>query len=225
MQLLPEDWRKRFFVLTGGDAAGKSTLLEAVARLRPDWAVGGLDPSAWLPDSRLPHLEIFARLHPREVLHDLEPHARATMLLNLLASHWEYWTRPRLAAGQVVVLDSYYYRFYIKERLRGIVPDYFYAALDSLPDAGTVILARVDPTVAFRRRQRFCVHEVYSESTEADFVRFQGDVLANLRDLCRGRCQEWLEIDAERPPEAVARDFVSCVEEKLIGVSHDASAA
>lgn len=226
MQPLPEAWQQRFFVLSGGDAAGKSTLLQSVAKLRPDWAVGGLDPSTWLPDERLPHLEFFSRVHPREVLHGLTPHARATLLLNLLASHWEYWTRPRLAAGKVVVLDSYYYRFYIKERLRNIVPDFFYAALESLPDAGTVILARVDPAVAFRRRQRFCVHETYSESTEADFIRFQNDVLTGLRGLCQARCNTWLEIDAEQPAESAARDFVASVEAQLEKVSaYDVSSA
>lgn len=220
MVTLPEDFRRRFFVLTGGDAAGKSTLLARVAALRPGWAVGGLDPATWLPDARLPHLDVFARLHPREILHGLAPHARASLLQHLLACHWEYWTRPRLEAGQVVVLDSYYYRFYIKEKLRGIVPDYFYAALESLPDAGTVVLARLDPAVAFRRRPGFCVHEVYSESTEADFLRFQNDVLAALETLCRARCGHWLELDADRDGDELARDFVALVEAQLKESGH-----
>lgn len=205
----------KFVVLTGGDGVGKSTLLKTVAKLRPDWSVGSLDPEDWLPQSALPHMAWATLRHPRTVIHDLLPMSRATTLLNYISCHYEYWIKPRLVAGDVVIVDSYYYRFYVKEKLKGKMPDFFARALELLPDARLAVIATLSPDICFSRRDEICVHEIYDSPSRDDFVRFQQDVVESLSSLCRERCRQSVNIDANCPGEQLAENFIRVVSDNI----------
>ncbi len=205
----------RFFVLTGIDAAGKTTLLSHLGRRRPDWEIGSYEPSDWLPNTKLPHFDWALQVHPRRVVHDLQPHARAALLLSIILTHFQYWIRPRLEDGKVVVMDSYYYRFCAKERRRAIVPEFFYEALRTLPDADTAIIAEVAPEIAFERKAVLDLHEYDRNPSAEDFVRFQSDVSTILKDLCQRGCACVKTIDATASIDSAVAALINTVEARL----------
>ena len=207
--------RRRLFVLTGGDGVGKTTVLREVAKRRPEWEVGSYRPADWLPHRALPHLDWQLERHPRTVVHALEPASRAALLLTIMMSHWEVWLRPRLEAGRVVLMDSYFYRFYAKERVRRSSPEFFHRALEALPDAGTVFLADLPPRDAAERLERFDVYEVRESATIDDFVAFQLEVRAALEDLLARRSCRVENLDAAGPPGEVAGRLITRIEHRL----------
>ena len=212
MQNIPTD---NFFVLTGGDRVGKSTLLASLASSHPEWEIAGLNPQDWLPVPDLPHLDWALDRHPRTVIHHLTPIARATTLLNYIACFYEYWLQPRLLDGKVVIVDSYYYRFYIKEKLKQLVPDFFYQALDLLPNANTAVIATLAPEIAYQRRDEFCVHERYEGDSIKSFLDFQSDVSTELSYLCNERCVSTQFIDANQPPDKLLQAFIDIVQQQI----------
>lgn len=206
---------ENFFVVTGIDAAGKSTLLKRLTELRPDWSVGSYEPDCWLPQADLPQFEWARNRHPRDVVHQLEPFSRASFFLHMIFCHWEYWIKPRLLDGRVVVIDSFYYRFYAKEKIRGLAPDFFYQALDRLPDPHTVVFADVTPEIAARRRSQFDVYEVDGTADVDGFHRFQKELTKGLIALCGDRCKRLCRIDAASTPERVAAELLETIEARL----------
>jgi len=205
----------RFFVVTGIDGAGKSSLLQRVRKLRPDWEVSSYQPADWLPHERLPHFDWEFERHPKEVVHQLAPRSRASFLLNMFFAHWDYWIAPRLAAGKVVVMDSYFYRFVAKERVLGRVPDFFYDAVSDLPGANVVLLASIAPEEAARRKTTFDTHEVFDESTEESFLAFQYAVLEHLEAICKESGSRVVSFDATASQEEVAAAVVHQIDEEL----------
>jgi thymidylate kinase len=206
---------ERFFVVSGGDGAGKTTMLERLAALRPEWEVGSYRPADWLPHERLPHFDWQLERHPKTVVHRLEPLSRAGFFLSMISAHWEYWILSRLEAGKVVVVDSYYYRFYAKERVRGSAPEPFYAVLELLPSAAALILAELAPERAAERKRSFDRYEVGSSADREDFLAFQRRVLEELRAVARRTGTPLVRLDADRPADEVAEDLAAIVEGRL----------
>jgi len=202
------------FILCGIDGAGKSTALERIAAERPEWEVGSYDPRSWLPQPELPHLDVLLECHPRDVLSRMEPVTGAVFLAQLVLAHYEHWLAPRLAAGAVVLLDSYHYRFHAKLAARHRAHTVFTDALLPLPRPELALLLEVDPREAARRKQQFDEHEYFEEPEEADFVRFQTAVWSRVRELCAADCRGTVALDGGRAPEQVARDVVAAIEER-----------
>ena len=215
----------RFFVVTGIDGAGKTSLLARLRELRPEWAISSYQPADWLPDAELPHFDWELERHPKTVVHRLHPGSRATFFLNMFFAHLEYWIKPRLEAGRVVVMDSYYYRFAAKERVLGRVPQFFYEALDELPEAGTIVVAELDPAVAAERKRVFDTHEVFDEPSEESFLAFQRAVVDELEPILEASGARLERVDASRPPEQLAREVLDRIESRLASIGAEESTA
>jgi len=207
----------KFFVVSGVDGAGKTTMLARVAAQRPEWQVGSYQPQDWLPQEQAAHFEWALSRHPKTVVHRLAPLSRAGFFLSMMSCHWDYWIQPRLEAGRVVVMDSYYYRFYAKEKVRGQAPDFFFRGLESLPSAATLILADLPLETAADRKQRFDPYEVAEVADREDFLAFQSRVLVELQAVCRRSETPLLRLDAARPQEEVGKRLVELIDRQLSG--------
>jgi len=207
---------QRFIVVTGIDGCGKTTLLANLARRRPDWAFGSYQPADWLPHSELPHWEWALRTHPKLIFNTLAPHSRAALFLSLVMAHWEYWIAPRLRSGRVVVMDSYYYRFYSKERVAGVVPNYFFKSLETLPKPRLILLLDLTPEEALLRKSELDAHEVDTEPTGAAFLRFQSAVRSHLYQCTQTGDAIVDVLDAGLSPDELADLALSRIERHLL---------
>jgi thymidylate kinase len=205
----------RLFVLTGIDGAGKSTALERLRRLRPQWAAGGYDPADWLPHSDLPELAELLDRHPREIVAELPLAERADFIAGLVSAHWRAWVEPRLELGGVVVLDSFHYRFRAKLALEGAPAAALERLAERLPVPRTVFLLAVDPAEAARRRVGFDRREHAGEASREGFVAFQTRLAAELGRLCGAEARELLAVDGSGSPSGVAERLIEAIERRL----------
>jgi len=208
---------RRLYVLTGIDGAGKSTALRRVAALRQEWAVGSYDPQDWLPQPELPDFDGFLERHPRELAADLSPPERDEFLARLILAHWRHWVRPRLESCRVVLLDSFHYRFRVKQALAGGPTRAMTEAVVSLPTPRAVVLLELEPRRAARRKLSFDRHECLEERTVEGFVRFQTVLGRELGGLCGTECRDLITVDGSGSIEDVVERLIDLVERRLQG--------
>jgi len=205
----------RLFVLCGIDGAGKTTMLRQAAARRPDWEVGSYEPKSWLPHPDLPHFAWCLEHDPRLVTAALTASTRAAFLASMVVTHFDYWVRPRLTAGSVVLMDSLHYRFLARAQVRGETTALLEAAAADLPWPDMLVLAELDPEVAARRKDGFDPHECSRDPTVGDFVAFQAEVQDALRRMGRTRVRSFSTLDASGPPDAAADQLIALLDPQL----------
>lgn len=99
-------------VLLGPDGAGKSTLLDAMPAKAPDWAYTRIEPMAVYDVLNAPR-----SVHPKHLIWGLPQTSRTMVLGQIVAAMFDRQVAPALAAGQVVVCDSYDIRYRAKEKV------------------------------------------------------------------------------------------------------------
>lgn len=105
-------------VVLGPDGAGKTTLLHSVAKASPGWTTVSANPEHLYPVPEADWYDWLSHTHPRSFFHKMCPLERSAFLATTLAVEYERYVKPALEAGRVVLCDSYWYRFYAKERLQ-----------------------------------------------------------------------------------------------------------
>lgn len=205
-----------FVVVTGPDGAGKTTALRYAAASRPHWRVGSYEPGDWLPHPALPHFDWMLQRHPRTVHQQLSPASRAALVAGLILGHVDTWLRPALDAGQTVLLDSYYLRFYAKEKVLGVVPAWFFEAFADLPVPDGVVQLELPLPIAFGRRPGPGPFEVDGPRTYEAYERFQQRVGEQVRALCAQLDCPVHSIDASAPVQTVGQALIAAVEQRLL---------
>lgn len=199
----------RLLVLTGIDGSGKSTTLSLLARENPDWEVGTYDPEAWVSSQALPHLEWMLKRDPREVVGHLPPVARASFLGHMILCHWDAWLRPRLESGATVLMDSFFFRFWARERAWAGEPELLANMLRNLPRVDGAVLLDVRPEIAAARKGGFDPNETGGpkdgDGARSAFVRFQEKVYVELQEACQRWSQRLAVISSNQSPETVSQ--------------------
>ncbi|RBM14138.1 AAA family ATPase [Streptomyces sp. PT12] len=140
-----------FWVLLGPDGAGKSSVMERLARTLPGWRLVSTDRAFVAPEHAL-----ITRL--RRDLHDhLLPGLGDAYSADLLAAVLQtavVHIRDQLRDGdprQPVLVDSYYYKILAKCRLAGVRDERLYSWWRSFPRPRRVLFLDVSPETAWRR--------------------------------------------------------------------------
>lgn len=165
-------------VLLGFDGSGKSTLL---ARLRAD----GIATSSWRDLQELPEMNFFrpVTLDPGRYRSALPPLTRAAYLLIALCAEYEILIEPRLNAGLLVVVESYYLRPLAKELVKAKAETGFLrTATAYMREPSDVVVLEVPPEVAFARKGMLLTANDVAQTDQAPtleaFASFQKEVLA-----------------------------------------------
>lgn len=201
-----------FVVILGDDGSGKSTLMNSLRSSRAAWRYVSADPRDLFPTPGLEFMNWTLRHHPREYLQVLRPYSRASLLLSILMLQFEYFIRPALVAGRVVVCDSYYFRFLAKERLLNPAGASVLEALRRLlPKPDLVVTLDVPEKECFRRKlKRLSTFEHIGPSSLSGFIALQVAVRRELSVLLRGITHATL--DGDRPIVVVANESVEIIE-------------
>ncbi|MFI0938723.1 dTMP kinase [Streptomyces sp. NPDC021020] len=177
-----------FTVLIGGDFAGKSTVLGALAAAHPEVQVLSTDEGFLGPR----HLQVgqLRRLAGRLLPHvggDYTPDFLAA-LFHAAVVHLRDELR-RCDPGRPVVMDSYYYKFLAKCRLAGAQESPLFAWWRSYPQPHRVIELEVPPATAWERCGRGAglnALEFYGASpVRPAFEDYQSDLRRLMREEVR----------------------------------------
>lgn len=196
--------RASFFSITGADGSGKSTLIAALARRYAEAGTRVHVASIWdllrLEAARFP-------LRPEQIdayLGALDSRSRTFFLLHCLS---ESLARARAADAEVILFDSYWYKYVASELARGKDAgddDPRLAAARTLPEPDGVILLDVDAARALGRKEKLSGYESgFAEGAgkEAAFKALN----ARAAELLRGwaETEGWTTLDAARSPDEV----------------------
>lgn len=167
----------RFLCLLGIDGSGKSALLEALRCRRRD--VVTVHWSQIVAGMTIPTLP--PGLGPVEVLRQLGPYARAAQLCYIAALEYDTVVRPALAEGQLVVVDSYWYKFSAKMNVLGLAAPFLELACRALPSPSRVVFLDTPPETACRRKPHPNFFECAGDPD--GFIPFQHAVRAEMLRL------------------------------------------
>lgn len=175
-----------FVVLLGPDYAGKSTVMRGLAAAEPSWRLLSVDEEFLAPEHAV--LTPLKMALVKETLPGLGAHHSADFVAALLQTAVVHLREQVLdrAAGNPVVVDSYYYKILAKCCLIGASAKPMFDWWREFPQPRRVVFLDVDPATAWARsghgasanRLEFHGPHVNRDS----FIEFQTDLRAAMLD-------------------------------------------
>ncbi len=186
----------RFLCLLGSDGSGKTTLLEALEQRHPEivtvhWKQ--LSYVTLLPD-------LFPGLDPPETFRRLGPLSRAAQFCYLAALEYEMLVAPAVEAGQVVIVDSYWYKFVGKMRLLGMAAPFLYEVCQSMPSPDHMLFLDTPLETARQRKSEMNFFDCNGHPDR--FVKFQSDLQEVMFGFIEGL--PMTRLDGLAPPDELA---------------------
>jgi len=191
-----KEWK--FSVITGIDYSGKTTILRYIgSREFPSLHWSDLHNIPWIR----PVLE-----KPYEIVFEMGPLSRASFLLLVASTMFEAMQKRR-----IVIVDSYWYRFYVKEKLYGLSELSILKTLFKLPKPESVFYVELSPEEALERSKgRFTQYETFGPSPE-DFIRFQTLLDKELRSLLHEQDLNVIYLDGRREIEELGEHIIKTI--------------
>jgi len=197
----PAAWRGVFVVFEGGEGAGKSTQVTALAdALRAEGrdVVVTREPGATEVGRRI-------RAMVLEGGDDLSPRAEALLYAADRAHHVATVVRPALARGAVVISDRYVDSSLAYQGAGRTLPVEEVSWLSSWATGGLkpdlVVLLDIDPAVGLRR---VASRGAGADRLESESVAFHERVRYAFLDLAAADPRRYLVLDATQPAEEIA---------------------
>ena len=210
----PPELHGHLCVLVGDDGAGKTSTLREIRALRPGWICTSLDPE---DISLLPGLEFLgggSAKHPRDYALAMKPYTRCLFLMTVIMLQEEYQILPGLQRGQVVVVDSYYYRLFAKELELNPRGAQLFAALPTcLTQPDLVVEVRVPLDTAFARKGGLTDLEYKGSDSLEGFKALQNAVRRRVAKLCAGVA--FTRVNGEQSMADVAASVIDKVEQAV----------
>ena len=196
----PFAWRGVFVVFEGGEGAGKSTQVTALAdALRAEGrdVVVTREPGATDVGRRIRSMVLDGD--------DLSPRAEALLYAADRAHHVATVVRPALARGAVVISDRYVDSSLAYQGAGRTLPVEEVSWLSSWATGGLkpdlVVLLDVDPAVGLRRA---AARGAAADRLESESVAFHERVRYAFLDLAAADPRRYLVLDATRPAEEIS---------------------
>ena len=213
-------------MLAGIDGAGKSATSQRVAELMADVPLVSLSHKQIATGDRLVERtmgEVADLLWPkidRSFVRSLPSLYRVHLHAAWYNLFVEYVLRPRLATGEVLILDSWYYKFFAHLVPFGYETAFLDVMFSHVPEPDLVVL--LDPPVdaVFERRDfgpiELGIYMEYPELGRDSFVHYQGQIREVALELARRRGWSVLAVGVDESldevaarVEALARDTVA----------------
>ena len=195
----------KLICITGADGAGKTTQITRVAEQLIRQGTKGLAVATiWdlmLDPETAPKIGVRSPADVDRLLGVLHPPART---LYFYLSFREVLTRALARGPQVILLNSYWYKYCATEIAHGADPGQSERLAEEIfPEPDLTFYLRVDPRDAFARKANLSSYETgfADPKTEAKFVDFQRRAQAFLEAQCEKRA--WIGLEASEPREAV----------------------
>jgi thymidylate kinase len=129
---------------------------------------------------------------------------------------------PRLARGDILIMDGWYHKFMAKLLLRGCRFEYLSTVFEHITRPDLVILLDVDVREVWKRKKDFRPHELglhhhYGELGESSFVDYQSNIFAQMSFLAGELGWRRIRLDVTAPIEENSQLLVDTINAICIG--------
>lgn len=208
-----------FITFEGGEGTGKST---QAARLREALVARGIGCVVTREPGGSPFAESVRELILSAQTADHAPLAQALLFYAARADHLATLIRPALAGGTWVICDRFSDSTRVYQGLAGGVPAATLAALDGIvvadtrPDLTIVLDMAAERGLERARRRRTGVgEEGGADRFEGRDIGFHDRLREGFLALAATEADRCVVVDADRPPDVVARDVWASVVARL----------
>lgn len=158
----------KLICITGPDGCGKSTLVKGITALHPDLYIAGI----WdMLHSGMEAVPFRSKQEVDSYLCSLTPNAR----LLFLAHAMRYAVDKALVQGKPVLIDSYYYKYFVSELALGADVTLTESLAANFLKPDVVIQLRLDVYECANRKQNFSRYEcgLAVNAERESFIAFQ----------------------------------------------------
>lgn len=162
-------YKIRHIVLIGCDGSGKTSVLKYLQQ-------NNYNVCSWHDLKSISKLKYIHNVlkNPSKLVNSLGPLSRSTLIQNIISTYYEEIVKPLIDEDVLFINDSYYYRFYAKEKVYAKSHPCFFQIKNHLPQPDIVINVETDPKIAYSRKCRYLhSYEYYRHNTFSDFSTFQ----------------------------------------------------
>jgi len=194
------EWK--FWVITGIDYSGKTTVLRYIGSK-------GVPSLHWSDLRSIPWIKPILE-RPYDIVFEMGKLSRASFLLLVASTMFEVMMKRKIR-----VVDSYWYRFYVKEKLYGLSDLSILETLFKLPKPMAVFYIELTPEEALKRaRGKFTRYESFGPKPE-DFIRFQRLLDNELKKLLHELGLDLFYLDGRRNTEKLGDFILSVIGENI----------
>lgn len=206
----------RWIVVEGFDGSGKSSASRLVAEAATDIPIIPCShKEIGTGSERIEKTmrEVASLLWPKEDLafvRSLPSEYRVHLHASWYNLYVEFVLKPRLAAGQTILLDSWIYKFFAHLVVYGYDADYLDVIFAHVPEPDVVVLLEPPVEAVWGRREfgsvELGVYMDYPELGRDSFIHYQSLIRDALRDLGEAKGWSIVRPSAADSPDAVAAE-------------------
>lgn len=199
--------KNTFACLLGIDGSGKTSIINQAKKYI------NFNTASWKDFYR--NLSGITKLFPpedsTEKLNAMSPQLRSSCLATLISLFYDFGIKPY--SDKLIVADSYYFKFYAKEKIYRKTENWFFSAMEALEPPSLVIYLDIDPNSAYLRKKNNIQRYEYLHSPK-DFIDFQSEI-AEIMLKEAGRRSKIVKINAtEKNTKELTKEFISILEKK-----------
>ena len=173
-------------MILGIDNSGKTTLLNKLKKMKKKWKYISANPEDLYPMKGLGFKDWKYKMNAREFVGNMLPFTRSAFYINTLAIEYEYYLLKWLNNSEIIVCDSYWYRFLAKERFfnpQGVKIFEQFTKYLRKPDI--IIWLDIDYSIAYSRKLpgRF---EVNKDISLQGYKEFQKLIMEDVAEMTDG---------------------------------------
>lgn len=146
-------------------------------------------------------------------MNNMKPFTRAAFYINTLSIEYEYYIKGWIENGEIIICDSYWYRFLVKEEVYNPKGNFLFKEfVKNLPIPDIIIWLEPDLMKSYYRKSIGKFEVMNQEISLNNYIELQKKVINEIKSMTKHISS--YSIDANQKPEAIAKEVRKIIASK-----------